>query len=272
MPSWPRNGNWGSAERRSLTTSARKAFVLQLGKTRPRKGSDLPKVTQRVESTDKSGWGTFAASRALPSLRGDLRDTSSLGRGVYCETSPRADRSPALSRYVAGGAAPTPPEPWAARERRPDRARRLTAGPARGDLLLTWSRAVSLSVRRAGQPPFSAQGLLSPATSRVATQPDPPPPPRLSAIRPQPRSPGPRPPLRDSPPWDAATPRQQPWLALCPTRLGLPGFPLAWVQCQLKATQTTYSRVLSRELHPSYFRNRSKQQGANQVKWGWLWN
>ena len=98
----------------------------------------------------------------------------SLGRRVYCKTPPRADRSPGLCRSAAGGAAPTPPGPCAAWEGRPDRARRLTAGPARGDLMLTWSRAVALSNRGAGRPPFSARGLFSPAASRAATQPEPP--------------------------------------------------------------------------------------------------
>lgn len=71
---------------------------------------------------------------------------------MYCKAPPLADRSPGLCRSAAGGAAPTPPGPCAAWEGRPDQARRLTAGPARRDLMLTWSRAVALSNRGAGRP------------------------------------------------------------------------------------------------------------------------
>lgn len=124
--------------------------------------------------------------------------------GVESKTPPWADRSSGLCRYREGGAAPTPAGPCAAREGQPGRARRLTAPPARRDLLLTWSHAVARSDRRAGRPspPRVCFRGLPRRLPHCRTP--------LSALRPQPRSPCPRPPLRDSPPWDAATPHQ--WL------------------------------------------------------------
>lgn len=119
--------------------------------------------------------GHFSASQAPPSPRGDLRDTSSWGR-EECT----ARHYPALPL----------PRPLPVRDRRrgthsPETqsglggaarsARRLWAGPARRDLLLTLYRAVALRDGGAGRPPFSARGLLSQAAPPAATQPDPPP-------------------------------------------------------------------------------------------------
>lgn len=169
--------------RSNSCTTACTAFISQIGKLRPREGSDLPKVTQRVGGSARSGWGHFRSltdSRAPPRLRGDFQDTSSLGRGLKSKTLPHADRSPGHCQSAAKGEPPTPSGPCEARGGevgggwRRGSARRLTAEPARGNLLLTWRRAVALSDREAGQPPFSARGLFPLAASQGATQPDPP--------------------------------------------------------------------------------------------------
>lgn len=167
--------------RSNSCTTACKAFVLQIGKLRPREESDLPKVTQRVGGSARSGWGHFRSltdSRAPQSLRGDLQDTSSLGRGLKRKTLPALTARPATAGPRQEARHPLPQDParlWAGRwGEGGGQARRLTAGPARGDLLLTWSRAAALSDRGPGQPPFSARGPFPLAASRDATQPDPP--------------------------------------------------------------------------------------------------
>lgn len=95
-------------------TSADETLVLHMGKLRPRKESDLLKITQGADGRTRSGRDTRSPSnlRTPPSFRRGLRVTPSLPEGVgWTKTPPRADRSPGLCHSAVRVAAPTPPEP-----------------------------------------------------------------------------------------------------------------------------------------------------------------
>lgn len=221
----------------------------------------MPKVTQRAGGSAGSGSGTSeTAQTRWPRVPEGICRIPPLGGGEW-----GGRRRPAQAAH----------RPLRARDRRGPRSRRTQrgsggaarpgpappGGAARGDLLLTWPCAAALSDRRAGRSPFSAPGLSPRATQAAATLLDPGPcatPPAVlhrpaSAIT---RSPQPHPANRPD------------WLS-APPACGFRAFHWPERNASYIATQKTYSSELSRELHPSYFRNRSKQRGANQVRRGW---
>ena len=113
-------------------TSACKGFALQMGEMRPREGSDLPKVIQRVGGRAKSAWGTSQLHRPLQAHEGiSGTPPPGGGRSVRQDTTPRC-RSPGLCRSATGGAAPTPPRHRAAWEGRPGRPGASGPGPPAG--------------------------------------------------------------------------------------------------------------------------------------------
>lgn len=175
-----------------------------MGELKSREESDLPKVTQRVGGRAKSGWGTFTASQS--------RGPRQVSEGISGTPPPwggkrRVRRHPALTARQASARPqhPLPRDP--ARLGRGCPARPVAYGGAR-----SWGTCCSPGLARL---PSATEGPAGHPTQHGACfrglphrLPDTRTP--LSALRPQPRSPGPRPPLRDSPPWDAATPRQRP--------------------------------------------------------------
>lgn len=160
-----------------------------------------PRPHQRSSGSARSGQHTFAASQTREHSRGT---PNHIFPEKWTKTPPSADRSLAFESLWQKTRRPCPRDPRDS-EGLPSRNQRLTTGSAQEDLLLTWPCSVSLRDRKGRSPALSPNRVRSSRrTLRTATPRDP-----LNALRPQPCSSGSRPPLRDSPPWGTATPRQR---------------------------------------------------------------